>query len=179
MYCPEYFIDAINQNSVVRHILITNCNLIFLKPNRLDKSPSLSVFSVEMIWQEGPLIVLLLVSMFWGRVNIYKHSKWRFSQILHQIMVQKIIQCHENNIWQQMCIIIYANVLLSIIDTHRKGKIRSKCSCKLYITNWSFSKKVEIFVLCNREWYWRGHLGMYQVHNCLSQVHFIVYQLHD
>ena len=57
MHCPEYYIDAINQTTVVRHILITHRNLIGFKPDRrrtlslssCDKSLLFNVHSEEMI----------------------------------------------------------------------------------------------------------------------------------
>ena len=48
-YFPGYYINAINQTAVVRHILITHRNLIGFKPNIRDKYQSLNVRSVEVI----------------------------------------------------------------------------------------------------------------------------------
>ena len=111
LYCPEYYIDAINKNTVVRHILITRRNLTGLKPNRRDDASLLNVRCTELIWQEYFRMVLLLVDVYSCRLNRYKPWKWTFFRILFQNRVHNIIQCHDNNIWKQICtkILCYSN----------------------------------------------------------------------
>ena len=72
----------------------------FLTPDKV-----LSLGGHYMILRECHRMVLLLVAVCWWRVNRYKPSKWTIFRIFHQNRVQNIIQCHDNNIWKQMCII--------------------------------------------------------------------------
>ena len=48
LYCPEYYIDEINQTTVVRHTLISYRYLIGFKPNRHDKALPFNVFSLKV-----------------------------------------------------------------------------------------------------------------------------------
>ena len=57
-----------------------------------------------MIWRECHRMVLFFIAVCWCRINRYKPSKWTLFRILHQNRVQNIIECHNNNIWKQMCI---------------------------------------------------------------------------
>ena len=125
--------------------MITYRNLIGFKPNRHDNSPSFSLRSVEVILHEYLSILLLLVAVCWYRVNIYKPSKWTFFRILHNNRVQNIIQFHDKNIWKQMCIknLCYSTETYLQYTVLRGGN-RSKYTCELYITNWSYSNKLWI-----------------------------------
>ena len=109
-------------------------------------------------------MVLLLVAVCWCRENRHILPKCKIFQILHQNRAQKIIQCHDNNIWKQMCIKKYLIVLRPIFDKTYKGENRLKYTYELYITNWSHSNKVGFFLLCTREWYWREHIGLDHVY---------------
>ena len=79
-----------------------------------------------MILRECCRMVLLFVAVCWCRVNRYKPYKWTLFRIMHQNRVQNIIQCHDNNIWKQMCIKKYVIVLIPIFDTTYIGEIQVK-----------------------------------------------------
>ena len=121
LYCPEYYIYAINQTAVLRNILITHRDLIGFKMIRHDKSPLFNVLSVEVIWQECRRMLMLPVSMRWCRGNKYKSSKCIFFQTLQQNMVENIFQCHDNNIWKISVLKFYVIVMRPIFDTTYKG----------------------------------------------------------
>ena len=49
-------------------------------------------------------MVLLIVAVYWCRGNRYIPSECTFFRILTRYRAQNTIQCHDNNIWKQMCI---------------------------------------------------------------------------
>ena len=49
-------------------------------------------------------MVLLIVAVCWCRGNRYIPSKCTFYRIMYHNRAQTIIQCHDNNIWKQICI---------------------------------------------------------------------------
>ena len=139
LYFPKYYINAINKNTVVRHILITHRNLMGFKPNRRDKSPSFNVCSIEVMWRECRRMVLLLVAVCWCRGNRYKHSKWTFFLILHQNRFQNIIQCHNNKIWKQMCI----RNLCYITQTYLQYNVQREKQVEIYM--WALHHELVLF----------------------------------
>ena len=133
--------------------MITCRNLIVLKPNICDKSPSFNVCFVEVIWRECRQMMMLLVSMFWCRRNKYKPSKWTFFQILHQNRVQNIFQCYDNNISKQMCIktLCYSTDTYLQLNVQREkqflifwNRSNSWCRAHMYIlTFFPFVRSIE------------------------------------
>ena len=88
---------------------------------------------------------MLFVAVCWCRINRYKPPKWSFFRILHHNRVQNIIQCHDNNIWKQMCIKELSYSTETYLQYNLQRKInRSKNTCELHITNWSYSYKLGI-----------------------------------
>ena len=96
-------------------------------------------------------MMLLLVAMCWCREKIYIPSKFTFLRILHRNRAQNIIQCHDNNIWKQMCIKKYLIVLRPIFDTTYKGKKQ----VEIYM--WALHHELVLFLQS------RNFFAMYQI----------------
>ena len=90
-------------------------------------------------------MVILIGAVCWCRKYIYISTKCALFHILQQTRSQIIIQCHDNKIWKHMCIKTYLIVLRPIINKTYKRKTRSIITYELYITNWSYSYKLEMF----------------------------------
>ena len=92
-----------------------------------------------MIWQECRWMVLLFVAVCWCRLYIYKPSKWTLFRIIHQNWLQNIIQCHNNNIWKQMCI----KKLCYSTETYLRYNVQRGKQVKIYM--WYLHHKLVIF----------------------------------
>ena len=69
-----------------------------------DRAPSLSVCYVGAIKRECCQMVMLLGSVCWFKENRYIPTKCTLFQIMHRITAKILIQYHDNNIWNWMCI---------------------------------------------------------------------------
>ena len=78
------------------------------------------------------------------QVKLIYTFKMYILQILHQNRAQNIIQCHDNNIWKQMCIKKLSYSTETYLWYNVQGGERSKNTCELYIPNFSYSYKVGI-----------------------------------
>ena len=74
--------------------------------------------------------------------KIYTYVQYVNFSILHTKTGQKQIQCHDKNIWKNMCVKKNLIVLRPIFNTTYKGKNQVEKYMWLYFTNWSYSYKV-------------------------------------
>ena len=85
-------------------------------------------------------MVLLLIAVCWCRVNKYKPSKLILFWILHQNRVQNIIQCHDKNIWKQMC----TKKLSYNTETYLRYNVLRGKQVEIYM--WSLHHKLVLFL---------------------------------
>ena len=105
--------------------------------------------------------MLFLVAVCWCREHIYIPTKCTFFQIMHRNRAQNIIQCHDNNIWKQVCIkkLSYSN------ETNLQYNLqREETGWKIHVRSISqigpIATKKELDSQCTREWDRRGNLGL-------------------
>ena len=91
-----------------------------------DRALSFSIFCMGVMKRERFQMVMLLGAVCWCRESWYIPTKCALLQIMHRTREQIIIQCHDKNIWKQMCIKTYLIVLKPIFDTMHKGKKQVK-----------------------------------------------------
>ena len=81
-------------------------------------------------------------------------------RILHRNRAQKIVQCHDKNIWKQICI----TKLSYSTETYIQSNVQGLKKVKKYM--WALHHELVIFLqsrnfsLCTKEWYLRGNLGL-------------------